>query len=199
MDIFASLQEEKKALLDELNRLFADLSVDGLMDIPAAIDNVLFPVLHHCMVKYSPQIFGADEPDLASLTIKCGGIEYHVTDSKNIQNEKDLIIAILVRSLEVDRKIIMKRSIKARLGGFGMYSSFTFMFPRSLNNLDEDLLKQFAYEIYSVGYNWMNTRIVTGVRNACETTNRELYDYVRIMVTGGVARLVENWRIGVSS
>jgi hypothetical protein len=184
MDFFRDLQQDKIDLLDHLNSSFPSvaLSLENLLVIPYAIDDILSQFLKSCIARHSPHLVGASAQDLGFDNFKVDGVTIDLTTTHNLKNEKNLIVAMLVHDVTIRSRQKKFRDVTVRLRETGTYSSVTFQIPAVLTRVDDDDLKQLAAEIFLVGYGWMNQQIVKGIRHACETTNRELYDYVRLMV-----------------
>lgn len=182
MDLFRALEEEKIALVDELDAVFPSLSIENIARIPEAIDYFLIEALKRCVVKYSPQLFHADQADVDGSAVMIEGATIHIDNTHNFEDEQNLIVAMLVHNVGVSQEQRKLKGITTRLRETGAYSTVTFQVPTLLSFVDEEWLKQITVEIFSVGYSWMNERIITGIRNACEGTNRALYEYLRIMV-----------------
>jgi hypothetical protein len=137
--------------------------------------------LRTSIVRYAEVFFGAS-PDMKRLVIKAGGYIVRINAVKGVPNEKTLHVMLLVRAVDFDPKKIKNRTFRARLEGIGQFNAVTFSIPTIMPHIDEEWLKRFTSELFAVGYSWMGRRIIQGIREACEQTNRQLYDYVRAMV-----------------
>lgn len=181
MDIFSSLQSDKIKLLDYLDSLFLTPSLDNITQLPDHVDYFLVEELKRFIVRYATHIFQSSDSSESTLIFKVKGVQIHI-DSAQILGSSQLVIAMLVRSLEVDDAGRKMREITERLPGTGAYSTVIFQVPTLLKYVDEKILKNLAVEIFSLGYNWLSERIITSIRRACDNTNRALYEYLRIMV-----------------
>jgi len=82
------LEEEKIALVDELDAVFPSLSIENIARIPEAIDYFLIEALKRCVVKYSPQLFHADQADVDGSAVMIEGATIHIDNTHNYYSPK---------------------------------------------------------------------------------------------------------------
>ncbi len=183
MDLFDRLQNEKIVLLDYLDKTFLETSIENISALPDQVDFYLIEELKRLIARYADCIFqGCDTLGCGKFSFKSSGVPVKIESADILCEEKKLTVAMLVVSPDVDEGYRKMRTLTVRLTDMGSYSSITFQIPTMLKFANSEFLELLSKEVFSVGYNWLNERIVAAVRRACYDTNRELYEYLRIMV-----------------
>jgi hypothetical protein len=182
-DLFDRLQDDKIALLDYLDKTFLEPSIDNISALPDQLDFYLIEELKRLIARYADLIFHeCDSLGCEKSSFKSSGMPIKIISADILSEEKQLSIAMLLGSPEVGNDSRKMRATTVRLPDMGSYSSITFQTPMILRFANSEFLEVLCREVFSLGYNWLNERIVATVRRACCDTNRELYEYLRIMV-----------------
>lgn len=183
MDATWAVESEKIGLMDELDHYFAEISIDTLTELVAALDDLLIDYLKRLIVKYATPLFGAEVVDKDAWSFHLKEAKIVVEKSIDLKDERHLVLGLLVRNLETNRTQRKKRhATRIDINGWGRYSSVVYDFPDICTVRDENLLTKLTKDVFVVGYHWMNEKTVSCIRRTLGQFNQSLYEHMRIIV-----------------
>lgn len=177
-----AIEEIKIEVADALNRLFGTYDIEELQRMVTTIDGNLVAIIKEILIRHSCEIFGAERTATTQEGFWYKGVMIEVTNTIDFNRPRTLVVALLVREV-VEPREMKSRTIATSLVSMGRFDEVCVDLP-SFVACDDEYLRLLTAEVFAVGYNWMSERIGAIIRRAAtEVLNRELYEYIRIMVT----------------
>jgi hypothetical protein len=184
LNLAIKIETEKLALLKSLNLSFGSITLESIADLVDGIDFFLLDHLGQCLVRHAEHLFEADRIDEAKQSFHVRGIRLELEIVPNVQRDTCLLVCLIPRGLSLEHsQTRLRKAVEIKIDGLGRYTSVVYDVPKLCSISNKDLLTALTRDVFVVGYNWMNEKVMKCIREASDDANRSLYEYVRTVVT----------------
>jgi len=184
LDLAIKIEAEKLALLQSLDVTFGSITIETIATLVDGIDFFLQDQLGRCLVRHAEHLFKADRVDEEKQFFFIGGIRFELEIVPNVRRDSCLLVCLIPRDLSVDHsQRRLKKAIEIKIDALGRYASVVYDVPKLCTIANRDLLSTLTRDVFGVGHNWMNEKVMKCIRDACDDANRALYEYMRTIVT----------------
>lgn len=174
----AIIENEKRALQDDLHTQFVAITLLQLPTIAEALESLLIQKIRIVLYRLAPILFNCSQLEPSGYLVAPTGEFYDAAVLPDVQDSSVLLISVLPRPRGRFQRLTQKT---ISIGGYGKYRKVRFFFTQELTK-DLDLLIGVVSGLLESGYAWFSNQVEALTASAEIAMVSDLYTKIRSLL-----------------